>query len=199
MPNLLTAAENYLDRAELSLRDGAPSLFWDAVERSMATLADVSEAADRTTADAHQYMDTRQKVHFDTPEFAVSTNAIEVLSNVAASTGQRMDSMVRFAHRQSTFASIYEARRTNQILVAGFTSLAEGLADMTDQVTRSVDSLRSSVESMAHRIQASSEFGIAAADQRHREVMAAEQQHRSTERRAVDMLDNIQRGRQPLF
>ena len=57
---------------------------------------------------------------------------------VATATAERMQAIVRKAQRNFQFATIYEQRKTNQILVAGFTTLAQALNQMTGQITASI-------------------------------------------------------------
>lgn len=65
-----------------------------------------------------------------------------------AVTAERMKAIVRKAQRSFQFATIYEQRKTNQILIAGFTNLAEALDQMAYRITDSIDNLTNSVDVM---------------------------------------------------
>jgi hypothetical protein len=134
------------------------------------------------------------------PQFPLERKTVEKLA-VGTSTAERMKAIVRTAQRDFQFSSFYEQRKTNQILVAGFTTLGQALDRMTWQIADSIDNLTSSVESMASTLNESinSQFGEMAESntQSHGEVMKAVSEHVLREQRALEMLDNIQRHRKP--
>jgi len=137
------------------------------------------------------------------PQFPLKSKSVEKLT-IGTSTAERMKAIVRTAQRNFQFATIYEQRKTNQILVAGFTNLAQALDRMTWQITDSIDSLTDSVGSMASTLNESmnainSRLGDMAESnaQYHGEVMEAISKHEVREKEALKMLDNIQRHRKP--
>lgn len=134
------------------------------------------------------------------PQFPLTSQSVAKLG-VGTATADRMKAIVRIAHRNFQFATIYEQYKTNTILVAGFTNLAQALEQMTWQISGSINDLASSVAVMTSMLDHS--MGeirshvdeIAEATQRHLEV-ASEAAERET--KVLEMLDNIQRGRRPL-
>ena len=99
---------------------------------------------------------------------------------------------------------IYEQRKTNQILVAGFKSLGQALEHMTWQLTSSIDDLNSSVNAMSSTLNSSLLKIHGQAEQLnsamtgHRQEVAREASGRADrEKKVVEMLDNIQRDRYP--
>lgn len=115
-----------------------------------------------------------------------------------------MKAIVQTAQRNFQFATIYEQRKTNQILVAGFTNLAQALDRMTWQITASIDDLAGSVDVMTSTLNEStraihSRLGDVAemTSQHHDELMKEASEGAARERKALEMLDNIQRGRRP--
>jgi methyl-accepting chemotaxis protein len=115
-----------------------------------------------------------------------------------------MQAIVRKAQRNFQFAMIYEQRKTNEILVEGFTDLAEALAGMTSQITTSINELASSVgeltstfnESMGE-IYSRMDITTETTNQQHREIMDEAYGQAERQEEVVEMLDNIQRGRKP--
>ncbi len=108
-----------------------------------------------------------------------------------------MDSIVRSAQCNYHFATIYEQRKTNQILVAGFTSLADALREMTWTINDSIADLATSVGETGLMLNESmsmiqSQIGHIADDFTEE---ASEREKR--ERKALEMLDNIQQDRRP--
>jgi methyl-accepting chemotaxis protein len=113
-----------------------------------------------------------------------------------------MQAIVRKAQRDFQFATIYEQRKTNQILVAGFTNLAQALKDMTWQLTASIDDLARSVDGMASTLDESlraihSRLGdVADTASRHADQASeAASQASMREQKVLQMLDNIQHRR----
>lgn len=111
--------------------------------------------------------------------YPLTLQHISKLSDASNATVMRMERIVHAAHRNIHFATIYEQRRTNQILVAGFTNLADALDQMTFRISRSLDDLAHAVRSMHSTLSAS-------LDAIHSDLGEA-----------LDMLDNIQRNRKP--
>jgi hypothetical protein len=121
---------------------------------------------------------------------------------VAATSAERMQAIVRKAQRDFHFATIYEQRKTNQILVAGFTNLGQALRDMKLQLAASIDDLVRSVDGMATRLSSIHSLvgDLAATASRHAdEALYGASQAVTREEKVLQMLDNIQRGRGPLL
>jgi hypothetical protein len=54
-------------------------------------------------------------------------------------------SIVRVAQKNFQFATIYEQRKTNQLLIGGFSTLAQAINDLGSRLESSLDELTSSV------------------------------------------------------
>jgi Mg2+ and Co2+ transporter CorA len=117
-----------------------------------------------------------------------------------------MNGIVRKAQRNFEFSLIYEQRKTNQILVAGFRNLAQALEEMTWRITSSVDDLTSSVD----RMHTSLNESLVRIHEQTERIASTAEGHRADaatqaiatgarERKALEMLDNIQRKRYPSF
>jgi methyl-accepting chemotaxis protein len=63
-----------------------------------------------------------------------------------------MKAMVRKAQCDFQFAIIYEQRKTNKILIAGFTNLAQALEGMGDRISASIDSLSGLVSDLSESL-----------------------------------------------
>jgi DNA anti-recombination protein RmuC len=92
---------------------------------------------------------------------------------------------------------IYEQRKTNQILVAGFTNLADALNDMTWRITDSIDNLASSVDGMTSTLNESMQAIHSRMGDIHEELSKEASERAVREKKALEMLDNIQRRRKP--
>ena len=118
---------------------------------------------------------------------------------MGTSTAKRMDSIVRLAQRNFQFATIYEQRKTNQILIAGFTNLEDALREMTWTIKDSINDLAVSVSETGLLLNESvskiqTQIGNLAAD-----VTKETSEREKRERKALDMLDNIQRDKRPIL
>lgn len=203
MPKHLSAAEEDLDQAEVDFADGAFAPFWDSIEKAAKTLGRFDEGVRHINDNSSRYTELIKKYEDTPPEFPLARQSVAKLG-VGTATAERMKAIVRNAQRNFQFATIYEQRKTNQILVAGFTNLAQALDRMTWQITASIDDLASSVDVMTSTLSESmravhSRMGdIAETTSRHHEELRKEaSEGAARERKALEMLDNIQRGRKP--
>jgi hypothetical protein len=203
MPTYLTQAERYLDDAQSDFAERAFAPFWDYIEKTAKELGRFDEAARKIQGNASQYSLLIKKSETAPPPFPLARASITKLS-VGTSTAKRMATVVRTAQRDFQFASIYEQRKTNQILVAGFTNLAQALDRMTWQITTSLDELTGSVDNMNATLNSSIlsvRFSVNALTEQsksqHGQTLSYAQEAAARESKALEMLDNIQRRRRP--
>lgn len=214
LPRHLSSAEKYLDQAETDFADGAFAPFWDSIENAAKELAQFVHVVGEINLQSSRYTELVNKYEGTPPKFPISRWTISKLG-VGTETAERMKPIVRAAQRNFQFATIYEQRKTNQILLAGFTSLANALAQMTMQITARIDDLAGSVDVLTATLNESmhathrriSEIAEMAdqhrgelakmADQHHRQLMKDAAERAAREKKALEMLDNIQHGRRP--
>jgi len=211
VPQRLLRVERNLDQAESDFNEGVFAPFWDSIERAVFELCQADEKINEINDCSSSYTHAIDEYRGTIPEFPVDRNAVSKLAAASADTATRMRQIVRAAQRNFQFASIYEQRKTNQLLVAGFKNLAQAIDQIGWQISTSIDNLAQSVESLGtpisdlhSQIGASlqgiySELGdIAEEERQHRsnfEQVASEASAR--EKKALHMLDNIQHGRRP--
>jgi len=203
LPTHLRLAEQYLDSAQVDFAERAFAPFWDSIENTAKELGRFDEGVRLIKANTAAYAGLIPTYASAPPQFPLAQRSVEKLS-VASATAQRMGGVVRSAQRDFQFATIYEQRKTNQILVAGFTNLAHALDQMTWQITSSVDDLSRSVHVMAgkldHSLGAINSTMSELRDQssrHHVQVMDHATKAAARETKALEMLDNIQRRRRP--
>jgi hypothetical protein len=203
LPKHLIAAEQHLDQAEIDFAEGAFAPFWDSIEKTAKTLGCFDEGVHHIKENTSRYTYLIKKYENTPPDFSLAPESVAKLG-VATATAERMKAIVWKAQRNFQFATIYEQRKTNKILVAGFTNLAHALDQMTSQIVDSIDSLTCSVDGMASTFNESvcairsrmddiSETTV----QHHKELMKRASEQAKREREALKMLDNIQRDRRP--
>jgi len=203
MPNCLSRAEALLDQAEVDFSESAFAPFWDSIEGAAKTLGHFDEAVRRLNQKSVRYGELSAAYLGTPPAFPLTSFSVSRLG-VSNNTAARMRAVVRSAQRNFQFATIYEQRKTNQILVAGFTSLANALDRMGSQIADSLENLSVAVGSMASVIEDSSRQANAQRGQildqvgnMHEGLSAQATELVRQGEMALERLDNIQRGRKP--
>lgn len=198
MPHLLRSAERYLDQAEIEFADGAFAPFWDCIENAAQLLARFDEGIGQIKSNLVRYKYLDEQYEDVSPSFLLAHTSVTKLA-VASTSAERMQAIVRRAQRDFQFATIYEQRKTNQILIAGFTNLAQALSNMTWQITTSIDDLAQSVESMGSTlhedlgsIHSRLDDVAETASKQAAESSKAASQAAIREEKVLEMLDNIQ-------
>lgn len=198
LPEHLKSAEEHLNQAEIDFSDGAFAPFWDSIENATRTLGHFAEGVQGIKNNSSQYTDLINMYKKVPPQFPLESKSVEKLT-VGTSTAERMKAIVHIAQCNFQFATIYEQRKTNQILVAGFTNLAQALDQMTWQITNSIDELANSVN------RSMNEVNLRLGDMTklnawyHSEVMQAKSEQAAREKKALKRLDNIQHYTNPFF
>ena len=189
LPQHLLLVERNLDQAETEFDDCAFAPFWDAIERALLSMGQYLDGTRqlRERLTRHSQLSTAYGV--STPRFPLSPQTIGKLS-ISAASSERMRSLVRRAQRNHKFATIYEMRRSNQLLAAGFNTLAQCIDGMSARITESIHDLSASI---SNEMQSSR----GTMDKHHEDVMRAGREHDEREKKALEMLDNIQRRRKP--
>ena len=195
LPELVRNAEQSLNNAEHEFKDGAFAPFWDAVEKAAFKLATFNNHVQLLDRNALDYKDNVSRFNGSPPPFELG---LRILPD-ASHTVERMRTIVRQAQKNFHFATIYEQRRTNQLLVSGFSTLGQALSELEDRLESSLDNLASSVTEAISYTASAHMTDLLAELKETRQHMARESEaRREHERKEQEMLDNIQRGRKPL-
>lgn len=205
LPQYLISAEKHLDQANNDFAESAFAPFWDSIENAANMLGRYDEGVRKINGNLAYYYEN-VKIYEGSPQkFPLARLSIDKLT-VGTATAERMKAIVKNAQRNFQFAMIYEQRKTNQILVAGFTNLAQALDRMSWQISSSISDLAGSVDSMTSTISESAREAHAqykeiadANSQYHDELVQYESERATREKKALEMLDNIQRHRKPRF
>lgn len=209
LPSVIAQAEAALDNAEFEFGEGAFVPFWDAVEKAVASLDSYDNGIKTITSNAQRIPEEIKKLD-NHPRIDLSTLAWPE----ATPTIMRMRQIVRQAQKNIDFTTVYQQRRTNGILVAGFANLGSAIEDMGTRIQGSINVLTQTVDSSMSAIaEQSAEFHreslTAMEAQREQQVSDAEAQreqsasdskaHREHERKVEEMTDNIQRRKTPFW
>ena len=139
--DLLPQAAADLDRADRDFSERAFAPFWDAIESAARALAN--------------YHSGVTKIRDASVEHALRAGILpEMPSRLEIATGdfpdarpvaQRLASTVRKAQKDFEFATIYEQRKTNQLLFAGFQTLAAAIDHMQESIASALSDLAETV------------------------------------------------------
>lgn len=204
LPSRIVGADQALDQAAFEFREGAFSPFWDAIEKAIQNLASFEQETRSLIEIKEKLEQMDPSIRSHHPQTPVELNDIPD----PRITSDRLMELVRQAHKNYQFASIYEQKQTNKILIAGFGTLASAIEMMGDRIRRSIDDLSSTVSiSFAIQTQAiyeqteaienvlgSIDSTLEDANVSRQEYEARKQEH---EARTEEMLDNIQSRRRP--
>lgn len=208
MPALLVGAEDALEKAKTHYKEGAFAPFWDSVEEVATALATFDKEVESLRGSARLYGEFAAHSETLPPRFSIATESIQGMV-VANTIADRMQPLVREAQRNFEFAMIYQQRRTNQLLVAGFKGLAQAVDALGARITLSIDSLSDQVTSLIDQIANMSSSidrslsglrttleaqHVAGRQQNEQQALALAERHD----KALEMLNNLQRRRIPI-
>ncbi len=154
MPKHLMSTEELLDQAEADFEEGAFAPFWDSVEHAAMQLGHFDESVRTITTNATQHTDVAERYEGKPPPFPIILDSVTGMA-AANTTTDRMRDIVRKAQRDFQFATIFEQRKTNQLLVAGFTNLAQALDGMGRRIESSIMDLEDQISQMSSTLDGS--------------------------------------------
>lgn len=210
-PQQLDSAQRFLERAEFDFADSAFAPFWESIENAARDLGYFNDAISRIKENNSEYGRLSKAYEGAVPTFPIANGSITKLE-VGTAIAERMRKIVRTAQRNFQFATIYEHRKTNQILVAGFNSLGQALDQMGSRITNSIYELGASIEATTSasteaitsaiasgfdEVYSRSDVEVETAGRHHEERMEELSAASIRERKVIAMLDNIQRHRKP--
>lgn len=129
------AASLDLAESEFAARAFAP--FWDAVESAVNDLAMADDAIRRIAEASSRYRSTVSRLDSEPRPFDVTTSMLPNVSAIA----NRMHVIVRQAQQDFQFSTIFEQRKTNQLLVRGFGNLSSAIGQMGTRIQASLNTM----------------------------------------------------------
>lgn len=198
IPALVQSAEDSIGHAEAEFQEGAFAPFWDAVERAANQLATLQATLQDLIGKSDMYSRQSVELKIAPPPFEIGLKTLPDVTHLV----KRMQGVVRRAQKDINFALIFEQRKTNQILVAGFQSLGHALGELGDRLNDSLERLSGAIGiSVAKSTtdivtsQRKMTAALAAEIDRSRTQAAHESDsRREHERKELDLLDGIKRG-----
>lgn len=148
IPKDLLSAEELLTVAESEFKEGVFSPFWDSVEKATYKLGAIDSNI-KLIADRSQRYESLSKVYVgNVPPFPVGPKSAYRLGR-ANETAERLQKVVRNAQRNFHFATIYEQRKTNNILMDGFSSLGEAIYGVGERLHESIGALGHQIDGLS--------------------------------------------------
>ncbi len=182
IPLHLEKANEFLDQAEVDFKEGAFSPFWSSIEKATLSLGgfdgDLLEIQKNLQSYSTLKLEIEAEQRFESPKkqikimpFPVSYDIKPALLTSKLIT-DRMNSIVREAQKDFQFSTIFEQRKTNQLLIAGFQTLANAVDGMGIRIAASIGTLSEDLKSLG-------------------------EQQATRDAQIISKLDNIQRRRVP--
>jgi hypothetical protein len=187
--NNMESAGKAVKEAEQEFAEGAFAPFWDAVERAATKLAQSDKCIQQIIQNSKTYKAKITALESNPPSFRVDLGVLPDTTRIAA----QMRTIVRKAQKDFHFASIYEQRKTNKILIAGFTSLGEALGSLSERLDLSLNNLADALTELAETNQANSENLLTEIHGMKDHMESSSKERREHEEKERAMLDNIQR------
>ncbi len=143
MEHNVWAASSNLQWAKSEFSCNAFAPYWDAVEKAMEILAIYDKQAQEADEVAREYFAKLNGVNHTFPDLPFS----ESNGARAAQLGIEFRNVARLGQTNYHFASIWEHRRTRQVLIAGFRTLGDAVNNLGFKVEKSANQLRASLAS----------------------------------------------------
>lgn len=177
----LADADSALTRAQNEFTGGYLDPFWNAIEEAVTQLAFFDTIVRQLQSGAALFAHQAASLGISTG-FPVAASSVPD----ARPTTERLDQVVRRAQREVSFTQIYHLRKTNQILVSGFSTLAVAINDLGNRLEDSLGRLADTVSMELDRMVATQHQVV--------EHLKTRGQHDEEHRQ---ILDNIQRRKLP--
>jgi hypothetical protein len=206
------SAEESLDTAEQNYKEGVFAPFWDAVERAVNEMAEINSLVMTIKSAADAYAD--KIVHCSEPciPFPVSSSAINKIGSLRE-TEVRLRKIVRQAQANFQFASIYEQRKTNELIAGGFRDLQDAIYNIGSSIAFSVNDLQYGVDRISDLISSGNSDISDSLDEINATFSSSTKsmlriegdfrlfavENSRKQEKVLSMLDNIQRRRKPLY
>lgn len=184
----IRSADAALDRAEDEFTERAFAPFWDAVESAVNDLAQTDEAIRGIGEKRTSYQADVGKLDSLPPGFDVETASLSSVRGIA----ERMHGIVRQAQKDFQFSTIFEQRKTNQLLVYGFGTLASAIAEMGSRLEMSLSELGWALSDSTDAVRESSAKVVGRLDSvldQGRSEAQARSKHEAEEREALEEIN----------
>lgn len=182
----LEQADSFIRLSQRKYEEHKPDPFWDAIDNAAGALTDYDSLVRQLSRNYSTYYLLLESREHTFPPFPIESipdadSAIEEFYEMV-DLGQ---TAVPYPHFADTWSRRREGKLTRQVLIEGFGTLQEAIANLKPTIMESIAGLRCAVTS-----------GIAQITEDEAATRKVIDEHA---RKQTKMLDNIQRGRKPLL
>lgn len=181
----LSSTNEALDNADREFSDGAFSPFWDEIEQAVRHLAKFQECLKTIEETSRSYNLLAPKLTHAKPIDV----GISKMPDVQTAS-RRLQEKVRLAQKSFEFASIYEQRRANQLLISNFDNLGDAVSRIGSHLTASLTQLGNHIDGQLSRLDEQNSANLAELESLNRSIKDQVQNKAST----VDVLGGFAMG-----
>ncbi len=145
---LLNQAAVHITHAELELKDDSVGAFWDEIEAATRRFAQYNNSISVIHKLAEDHARRRSALPSEFQPNALEPRALPDGDHLLS----RMSKIVKQARRNPQWETIFQQRRTNDILVKGFENLGNALESLQDTVSSGFSDLAHVLHSSVDRI-----------------------------------------------
>lgn len=197
LPALLDRAAFHVSRAEIELKDDSVGAFWDEVENATRCFAQYSNGVEAISSISENHAKRRAALPVQYQPEPLALQALADGEHIVL----RMGKLVKQARRNPQWESIFQQRRTNDILVHGFHNLGNALETLQEAIASRfndlAETLHSSLENLASDYSSALSQDMnqlmSAHSENSREQRKFEQTIRANADRAVDVLESMEK------
>jgi hypothetical protein len=147
LPELLEDTDSFLLDAEEEFREKAYAPFWDNIEEAAMSLGEFNVGLTRLGAQATSYSRLLTgQIH----NFPLLTIGADSLPNPARQ-AERLRQLVRMGQKDFEFATIWEHRKTQKVIIEGFRTLGEAISNLSVVVDDSFSLATRTIEETASK------------------------------------------------
>lgn len=142
-------AGKYLVKAETAFKNRAYSPFWDAIENAALELGHFSENVRRLSTKVQQYKKgEKQYEGYNQYSFPLKDAQITHVRGICKNSKfqNKMRNILEKAQQDYEFSSIFEQRKTQKLIVAGFKNLEDVLTIVGNKTTSALETLNNTVQ-----------------------------------------------------
>ncbi len=140
LPQSLKSASELLEQAETEYNDNAFGPFWDCVEEAAKNLVFFNNGIHQLSGNAQEYYKSLHSREHNFSLFPVYEDIPNLKSLL-----EKLQTVVRKGQTNFEFATIWEQRKTHEVLIAGFRTLGEAVSNLSSTVENSISDLKNSI------------------------------------------------------
>jgi len=156
LPQHLATAAGYLNKACTDFNEKAYGPFWENIEGAALAFGRFKQDLDSLRYGSNDYYDKLANRRHTFPQYP----AVQATFPDPGSVMQEFARIVRMGQTDYQFASIWEQRRTQKILIDGFSSLEDAVSNLSYRIDSGFQSLQTALRSGFQSVQTAVSSGV---------------------------------------